>query len=121
MASSRNAPPTISVVTAPRKAMRGVIGRDEAYSITCGGASMGRSIRVKCAQQCNRRRSQQSTTGQLPDLHACLGHRVEPLGLGRFVTLEQAVDGVVLFDVAAGQLQEDDAPLEVVIELVRRF
>src|SRR5436853_6498850 len=98
MASSRNAPPTISVVTAPRKVMRGLIARDEAYSITCGGASISRSVR-EVGSQFNRRRWSRSTARQLADLHPRFRHRVEPLGLGGFVTLEQAVDGVVLFDV----------------------
>src|SRR5688500_2820863 len=45
---------------------------------------------------------------QLPDFHARAGDGVEPAGREALVAFEQAVDRVVLFDVAALELEEDD-------------
>src|SRR5687768_18388860 len=50
--------------------------------------------------------------GQLSDFHARSGDRVQPAGREAFVAFEQAVDGVVLLDVAALELEEDDDAVE---------
>lgn len=56
---------------------------------------------------------------ELADFDSGFGDGVKAFGLGRFVAIEEAVDGVVLFDVAAGELEEDDGAAEVEIEGVR--
>src|SRR4051812_22266746 len=62
-------------------------------------------------------RSRSDRAGELADFYAGFGDGVEAFGLGGLVALEEAVDRVVLFDVAAGELEEDDRALEVDVVL----
>src|SRR5438477_5031985 len=57
---------------------------------------------------------------QLPHLHTRGGDGVQPAGCEPFVALEEAVDRVVLFDIAAFQLKVDDAAVERQAEQERR-
>src|SRR5688572_8041568 len=50
--------------------------------------------------------------GQLSDLHARPGDGVQPAGREALVAFEQSIDGVILLDVAALELEEDDDAVE---------
>jgi len=57
--------------------------------------------------------------GKLTNLNPVFGDGVEPAGGEAFVALVETVDRVVLFDVAAGKLEEDDGAVEGDSQLVR--